>query len=132
MSFKQTFNNYYVGNENGIEREGNCYSGHEYNCCLDTDERRELRALHQGGGHLGAKTSYTGSIKWNVEKRRWEVWSYWTLVAYFDNDNGNWTLHRTWEGWSRTTAKHIDDALQLFNLSPLNKKDWLSLPVEEA
>ena len=126
MSYKPSFNNYYAGNRNGIERAGNCFTGREYNCALDADERK---AFHADGGHLGAPTSNTGSIKYNREKARWEVWSYWTLVAYFDSD---WGFHRTWEGWSRTTAKHIDNALAKFCKPALSKKDWPKLPVEEA
>lgn len=133
MSFKQTFNNYYAGNENGIERAGNIYTGAEYNCCLDTEEKKELRALHKDGEHLGAPTSNTGSLKYNTDRHRWEVRSYWTIVGYFAiNKNGKWTFHRTWEGFSRTTLSQINNALDKFLLPSLSKKEWLTLPVEEA
>lgn len=133
MSFKQDYFNYYAGNRNGIERAGNCYTGEEYNCGLDADERKELKALHANGEHLGAPTSHTGSLKYNEEKNRWEVWSYWTLVAYFKRDeNGEWTFTRTWNDWSKTTASHIDEARSKFGFDKLPKKLWLQMEVEEV
>lgn len=50
--------------------------------------------------------------------------SYTTTVAYIDKEG---KLHRLWEGWSVTTARHLVS----FVGHALSKKTWLSLPVEE-
>lgn len=35
---------------------------------------------------------------------------------------------RLWNGWSKTTSKHINDFLMLYGFKPLSKKEWLDLP----
>lgn len=58
--------------------------------------------------------------------------SYDTIVCYKD-DKG---LHRTWDSWSATTAKHITAFLTTYFYAEykkgLSKKEWLSLPIEEC
>lgn len=58
--------------------------------------------------------------------------SYDTIVCYID-DKG---LHRTWDKWSATTARHITAFLTTYQPSKfktgLSKKEWLALPVEEC
>lgn len=58
--------------------------------------------------------------------------SYNTIVCYID-DKG---LHRTWDTWSSTTAKHVTAFLTTYAYSKyrarLSKKEWLALPLEEC
>ena len=37
-------------------------------------------------------------------------------------------FERLWSGFSKTTLAHVNDFRKLYGMSPLNKKDWLSLP----
>jgi len=50
--------------------------------------------------------------------------SYNTIVAYFDKKG---RLHRTWDGWSMTTARHVD----AFNGGGIGKSEWLEMKVEK-
>ena len=49
--------------------------------------------------------------------------SYETIVAYLDKTK---KLHRTWEGWSATTARHVD----AFAGRGIRKAEWEKMPVE--
>ena len=51
--------------------------------------------------------------------------SYNTDVAMIDK-NGNFL--RLWNGWSVTTAKHVNDFRTQNGLPMLSKKEWLQLP----
>lgn len=51
--------------------------------------------------------------------------SYNTDVLAIDKSNNK--LLRLWNGWSRTTSKHINDFLMLYGFATLNKKEWLSM-----
>lgn len=53
------------------------------------------------------------------------LYSYNTPVAWIDN---NGTFHRIWSGYSRTTAKHINDFRLLHGLPTISKKEWDALP----
>ena len=52
--------------------------------------------------------------------------SYNTDVIAIDKLNNK--IIRLWAGWSRTTAKHINDFLMQNGFNALSKKDWLALP----
>lgn len=54
------------------------------------------------------------------------LFSYQTDVAMID---GNGTFHRLWNGYSRTTAKHVNDFRIMHGLPTLSKKEWDALPV---
>lgn len=47
--------------------------------------------------------------------------SYRTIVAYID---GSGKFHRTWEGWSATTGRHIKA------FGGPRKAEWVKMPVE--
>jgi hypothetical protein len=49
--------------------------------------------------------------------------SYDTIVAYKDSDG---SLHRTWDGWSKTTGNH------LYAFAGIRKEDWDKMPVEDC
>lgn len=53
--------------------------------------------------------------------------SYDTIVCYIDN---NGEFHRTWDAWSVTTAKHVDEFCKQHDMSAMCKKEWEVLPVE--
>lgn len=41
-------------------------------------------------------------------------------------------IKRYWDGWSATTARHVDSFLHAHDLPGLNKKQWLSIPVSNV
>ncbi len=74
--------------------------------------------------------SYYGKATVTVRNGWAVLTSYTTEVAAVKNEDGKSRLVRYWGGWSRTTAKHIDDFCRLYGLPALTKKAWESLPVE--
>ena len=50
--------------------------------------------------------------------------SYEAVVAMVRNGN----FYRLWQGWSATSAKHINSFRAMFNFPKISKKDWLNLP----
>ena len=64
------------------------------------------------------------------ENGRFTVFSYETPVLSFDYNGQN--MHRLWDGYSVTTMKHINKALDSVVFVKLTKKEWDSMPVEEA
>ena len=52
--------------------------------------------------------------------------SYQTIVCSYENGS----FHRLWDGWSATTARHVDAFRYYFGLPGIGKGDWLKLPVE--
>ena len=69
--------------------------------------------------------SFYGLAKVYKTHSRVYLVSYGLRVAYLDKE-GN--LHRLWDGWSATTARHIVS----FIGHSLSKKEWLSMPVEKG
>lgn len=60
------------------------------------------------------------------------VFSYGTpVLAILDKgENGNMMHRRLWSGWSVTTQRHINKALDLYGLAHVNKKQWDAMPIE--
>ena len=60
------------------------------------------------------------------------VFSYSTpVLAIFDKgENGKMNHTRLWNGWSITTQKHINKALDFYGVEHINKKIWDAMPVE--
>lgn len=54
--------------------------------------------------------------------------SYETIVASVDNDG---VFHRHWDGYSATTARHLDSFLEYCGKRRMSKKEWDSLEVEQ-
>ncbi len=44
--------------------------------------------------------------------------------------DGRRRLHRLWDDWSRTTARHVDELCRQAGLRAVPKAEWLALPVE--
>lgn len=55
--------------------------------------------------------------------------SYHTVVCY---TNGNGILHRTWSGWSATTAHHVNEFARQYGLPPVSKSQWYDTPCESV
>lgn len=72
--------------------------------------------------------SYYGKAKTRTENDFIVLRSYDTDVVAYNPTTGE--FKRLWNGWSVTTAKHINDFLILFNLPKISKREWLSLPCE--
>ena len=77
----------------------------------------ELKAMRQKS-YYGKATVYESDTIVALK-------SYDTFVCYIDKTTG--TFYRTWDGYSATTAKHVDDFRRLNNLKPLDKKEWLNI-----
>ena len=78
----------------------------------------------------GLQNSFYGKAiveDWGVVKL---LVSYKTVVAYINRDG----FHRTWNDWSLTTMNHIKAFCYEYgitnNMWSLNKKWWMSLPIE--
>lgn len=37
---------------------------------------------------------------------------------------------RLWDGWSATTARHVNEFFRQYGFKALSKKEWLAMPVE--
>lgn len=53
--------------------------------------------------------------------------SYGTVVCGVLQDG---TVVRLWDGWSSTTAKHVNDFVKLFGGSAINKASWMKMEVD--
>lgn len=47
-------------------------------------------------------------------------------------ENGKMYHTRHWTGWSATTQRHINKALDLYGLDHINKTQWKKMPVIPA
>ena len=56
---------------------------------------------------------------------RYDLMSYNITVCSYVNGE----FIKLWNGYSATTARHIDSFRRVFNLSRMSKKEWLELPV---
>lgn len=54
--------------------------------------------------------------------------SYRTAVCWIDA-GGN--FHRTWDDWSATTARHVDEFRVQNGLGRISKREWEALEVEQ-
>lgn len=70
----------------------------------------------------GRKSFYGKAVVWLKDGKQ-ILRSYETVVAYIDK---NGKFHRTWEGWSATTGRHIAA------FGGPGKAEWCKLPVEKA
>lgn len=71
--------------------------------------------------------SFYGKAKIIIAEGEIFLQSYDTIVCYI-NKNGDFI--RLWDGYSSTTARHINDFCTMYNLPTLNKKEWESMNVE--
>lgn len=75
----------------------------------------------------GSQNSFYGKAivceTWNGVKI---LKSYETIVAYIDYAG----LHKTWNGYSRTTMLHVNNFLLFYGLKKINKKEWVNMDTE--
>lgn len=73
----------------------------------------------------GQKSFYGKAVLWKNRDRIF-LQSYDTFVAAYDNEG----FHRLWDGWSATTAKHVNAFRHnVCGLPTMNKGEWSRLPV---
>lgn len=82
----------------------------------------ELKAVY------GNRKSYYGKATIKDYGNLKILQSYTTNVCYLKDG----IFHRTWHGWSSTTARHVDEFRRQNGLSGICKKEWESLPVEKC
>lgn len=73
------------------------------------------------------RKSFYGKAKVTVIGNRAILKSYNTVVCEINTKSGTFT--RYWNGWSATTARHIDAFCAAFGLRGYCKKEWIALPV---
>ena len=81
----------------------------------------ELQAIND------TRKSFYGKALILIDGGVWTLRSYSTNVCYLDEKG---EFHRTWGGWSATTARHINEFRQQNGLSKLSKDEWFSIPCE--
>ena len=85
----------------------------------NTETRTALRATTQ--------KSYYGKATVIYRDGEAILQSYETEVCKIDK-NGD--FRKLWNGYSRTTAKHVNDFRKLFGLNPIAKKQWDNIESE--
>ena len=63
--------------------------------------------------------------------RAYIVWSYGTPVLAIDCSGQKPRMVRLWGGWSMTTQRHINKALDYLGHHHINKAAWEKMEVEE-
>lgn len=114
------------------ETAGEVYTFEKYNGWyvtkfMDTDDKRELRqeyredrknnkafTLEDFCGRAVIIPTETGAI----------LKSYYTEVCEIRNGD----FLKLWNGYSKTTAKHIDSFRRYYGLNGISKRDWIELP----
>ena len=98
------------------------FNGYDY---LSRDEVKELRRDAKVRAELNNETYLSGfRATTRLEYHGWVLRSYNTDVAYFDYDG---KFHKTWDGYSATTLKHINLFRGKRGLAPLNKREWVEM-----
>lgn len=81
----------------------------------DAKVRAELNnEIYMSGFRATIRLEYHGMV----------LRSYYTDVAYFDHDG---KFHKTWDGYSATTLKHINMFRKRSGFAPLNKREWVEM-----
>ena len=81
----------------------------------------ELKPVHDG------RKSFYGKALVLAGNSYTALQSYHTVVCYVNSDG---KLHRTWRGWSATTARHVNEFAKQCELQPVNKSQWYDMPCE--
>ena len=85
-------------------------------------EVKELKATTQ--------KSYYGKALLLEDGNSVKLRSYETIICEYNTKTKE--FKKIWQGWSKTTAQHINDFRRLFGLRPVSKKEWLTMEAEEA
>ena len=81
----------------------------------------ELKPMHDR-----AKSFYGKATVFQNLSGKYILKSYQTDVCYIDSEG----LHRTWDGYSVTTLRHVDEFSRQILGKPVNKKTWCAMEVE--
>lgn len=98
------------------------YNGYDY---LNQREVKALRKEVKNRVKYDGET-YLSGFRATSRKEPYGIVlrSYQTDVAYFDHDG---KFHKTWDGYSATTLKHINLFREKRGLAPLNKREWVEM-----
>ena len=58
------------------------------------------------------------------------LYSYGTPVARIEGDGADAVFTRLWDGWSATTARHVNAFRDVNGMDRLSKAEWNALPIE--
>lgn len=75
-----------------------------------------------------AQKSFYGKAKVVMDSGKVYLQSYDTFVCYMD-ENGQFL--RLWNGWSATTARHINAFRNAYDLPVISKKEWNSMEIDK-
>lgn len=85
-------------------------------------EIKELKATTQ--------KSYYGKALLLEDGDSVKLRSYETIICEYNTKTKE--FKKIWQGWSKTTAAHIDDFRRLFGLQPVSKREWLTMEATEG
>ena len=77
---------------------------------------------------LDARKSFYGKAKVIMEENRILLKSYNTIVGYISEGK----FHRTWDGYSQTTVRHINSFCKMYGLDTVNKAKWDAMEIESV
>lgn len=77
---------------------------------------------------LDARKSFYGKAKVIMEENRVLLKSYNTIVGYISEGK----FHRTWNGYSQTTVRHVSSFCEMYGLDTVNKAKWDAMEVESV
>ena len=116
------------------ENAGELYTFEKYNGwyatrMMDTDDKRELRAEYKNDAKENKAFKLDGfndrAIVIPTETGA-KLKSYYTIVCEIRNGE----FIRLWDGYSKTTAKHIDAFRMYYGFKALSKREWIELEVK--
>lgn len=77
---------------------------------------------------LDNRKSFYGKAKVIEEGNRIFLQSYNTIVGYISEGK----FHRTWNGYSATTVRHVSSFCEMYGLGTVNKGKWDAMEIESA
>lgn len=117
------------------------WRGGYYGTMLSADDAKEMRAARKEEYAAGARPLAGANFRASVvpittPSGTWRgeyLISYYTPVAAYiqDDETGEIKFHRLWDGYSKTTAKHVDAFRAMYGNRGLSKRDWIEMPVSQ-
>ena len=77
---------------------------------------------------LDSRKSFYGKAKIIEEGKKAYLQSYNTIVGYISEGK----FHRTWNGYSATTVRHVSSFCEMYGLGTVNKGKWDAMEIESA
>ena len=91
--------------------------------CLTSEDLKDLRNYQKDLLGKAGYIRFDTRALLNVQTKTLK--SYYTDVCTVRDGK----LVRLWDGWSSTTAKHVDMFCDYYKLPRVCKKDWLAMPI---